>query len=199
MKKQRLKQLFYTQGRFGKGYRETLDIDNPYLYARGHYPTKLTKEDMPEDYIKFFSRSIWYMTGYIKTSGIVDLYYTYAHFNHLFKDDYIYISYKKKITLKKDSFGWLEPDNYDLVVCGNDIIDILLAANKYSHFNINKIREKIEERRLYLKKHYPDYYSSIGLEDRDIITQWIEKGYVDKKLIADDFPIKVKHKHMEVE
>ena len=37
------------------------------------------------------------MTGYIRTSGVVDIGYTYIKENHLFKDDYLYISYKEKL------------------------------------------------------------------------------------------------------
>lgn len=45
---------FYTQGKFGKHFRETVDTNNEYLYSRGRYPTKIKKEDLPEDYIRQF-------------------------------------------------------------------------------------------------------------------------------------------------
>ena len=83
----------YTQGKFGKGLREIVDTDNLLLYSDGRYPTKLTAADLPEDYIKIHSRVIWYMKGYLRTSGIVDMMYRWVRENHLFKDDYIYISY----------------------------------------------------------------------------------------------------------
>lgn len=92
----RIKSYIYTQGKFGKGFRETLDTENIFLYSHGRYPTKITTEDLPKDYIKIHSRVIWYMTGYLKTSGIVDIQYRWVGENHLFKDDYIYISYKEK-------------------------------------------------------------------------------------------------------
>ena len=88
---------FYTQGKFGKRFRETVDTNNEYLYSRGHYPTKIKEEDLPEDYIEFRSRVIWYMIGYLKTSGVVDMDYKALKINHLFKDDYLYISYKEKL------------------------------------------------------------------------------------------------------
>lgn len=96
---------FYTRGKFGKRLRETLDTGNPFLYSKGRYPTKITSEDLPEDYIEIHSRSIWYMTGYLKTSGIVDIGYTWIKENHLFKDDYIYISYKEKLRIEPDEGG----------------------------------------------------------------------------------------------
>ena len=52
----RIKSSFYTRGRFGKLYMETLDINNEYLYSNGHYPTKIKKEDLPEDYERNFHK-----------------------------------------------------------------------------------------------------------------------------------------------
>ena len=84
----------YTIGKFGKGYREVINTDYPFLYSGGVYPTKLTASDLPDDYIPIHSRVIWYMRGFLRTSGITDMKYTYVKENHLFKDDYIYISYE---------------------------------------------------------------------------------------------------------
>ena len=42
------------------------------------------------------------MTGFVKTSGVKDLYYTYIKENHLFKDDYLYISYNNKLKIEKN-------------------------------------------------------------------------------------------------
>lgn len=35
----------YTKGKFGKGFRKTLDTENEFLYSQGRYPTKIKKED----------------------------------------------------------------------------------------------------------------------------------------------------------
>lgn len=43
---------FYTKGKFGRGFRETVNTDNECLYSMGHYPTKIREEDLPKDYIK---------------------------------------------------------------------------------------------------------------------------------------------------
>ena len=117
----------YTQGKFGKRLRETLDTENTFLYSDGRYPTKLTAADLPEDYIKIHSRVIWYMKGYLRTSGIVDMKYTWVRENHLFKDDYIYISYHGPLKEVTSRWGFRDIDDYDICVCGNDIIDIVLA------------------------------------------------------------------------
>ena len=154
----RIKSCIYTQGKFGKRLRETLDTDNKFLYSHGQYPTKITAEDLPEDYIKIRSRVIWYMDGYLKTSGIVDIQYRWAKINHLFKDDFIYISYKEKLKKEIDKFGFEDYINYDVCVCGNDIVDIALYAEKYSSLDISHIREGIKEKCAWLKENEPDFY-----------------------------------------
>ena len=93
----RLNSFLYTKGKYDRSYRRPVDTDAKYLYSKGRYKTKIAKEDLPEDYIEFNSRVIQYITGYLKTSGVVDIDYTYFLENHIFKDDYLYISYKEKL------------------------------------------------------------------------------------------------------
>ena len=167
---------FYTRGKFGKRLRETVDTDNPYLYSLGRYPTKIKHEDLPNDYIEFHSRSIWYMTGYLKTSGVVDIGYTWARFNHLFKDDYVYLSYKEPLKLESDDWGFRRYTNYDVCICGNDIIDIVLAVEKHSNCDTSFVRSEIEKKRIWLRDNEPDYYADVVGEDRDLFDLWSERG-----------------------
>lgn len=160
---------FYTKGKFGKSYRETIDTDNEYLYSKGYYPTKIKKEDLPKDYIEFNSRVIWYMTGYLKTSGVVDIDYKATKINHLFKDDYLYISYKEKLKAEKNFLGFDDYVNYDIAVCGNDIIPILLAIKENSNVNIDKVKEKIIDKVDWYKENCKDdYIRQFGDKDIDI-------------------------------
>lgn len=182
MTKKKILSYLYTHGKFGKRLREILDVDNQFLYSRGRYLTKIKPKDLPEDYIKIRSRSIWYMTGYIKTSDVVDMYYTYCKENHLFKDDYIYISYKERIRTEVTEWGHINVINYDVCICGNDIINIVLAAEKYSGIDTNFVRARIEEKRIWLRDNEPEEYQMAVGEDTDIFSLWRRKGYVDKKL-----------------
>ena len=97
----RIKAPLYTKGMFGKKYREISNQDTEFLYSSGKYPTKIKAEDLPEDYIQIQNRAIWYLKGYLKTSGIIDMKYKWAKINHLFKDDYLYISYKEPLQTKE--------------------------------------------------------------------------------------------------
>ena len=175
MKRSRFKACVYTQGKFGKSLRETLDTDNPYLYAHGVWPTKLTADMLPEDYIEIRSRVIWYMKGYLKTSGITDMRYEWRKINHLFKDDYLHIAYGGKIEPGVDRWGYPCLNGCDVSICGNDIIPIILAAEKYSDFDSSNLRAGIEEKRVYLRDFQPDYYEQwFGKDagDFDLFEYW---------------------------
>lgn len=176
-KKKRLKSYLYTKGKFGKRFREVLDTNNEYLYSHGRYPTKTRKEDLTEDYIEFRSRVIWYMTGYVKTSGIVDIGYKSIKINHLFKDDYLYISYKEKLKFEKNIFGFCDYTNYDICICGNSIIPILFAIEENSKININGVKEKIYEKVDWYKNHYKEDYL-IQFDDENVdIFEYYKKCY----------------------
>ena len=181
--KKRVTADFYTKGKFGKGYRQTECQDNPFLYSLGQYPTKITEEDLPEHYIPIHCRVIRYLHGFLKTSGIVDMDYTYCEENHLFKDDYIYISYSGKLKWKQGTWGFPDCINYDVCVDGSDIIDIVLAAEKYSGFDTSEVRKKIEEKRIWLRDNEPHYYERAVGEDRDLFELFISKGYVNPKVL----------------
>lgn len=168
-KGKRISSSVYTQGRFGKHLREILDTENPYLYAHGRYPTKLTPADLPEDYIKIHSRSLWYMCGFLKTSHIMDMKYTWTRNNHLFKDDYIYISYSGDIKKETDDISGRDRyKDYDIRICGNSIIDIVLAAEKFSLFDTANVRSEIEKKRIWLREYHPEEYERMVGEDKDI-------------------------------
>ena len=182
--KKRVKAAFYTKGKFGIGIRGFEDTNNPFLYSQGMYPTKITEDDLPEYYIPIHARVIRYMQGFLKTSGIVDMDYSYCKENHLFKDDYIFISYSEKLRWEPGPWGFPECINYDVCVDGNDIIEIVLAAEKYSGFDTTEVRRKIEEKRVWLRDNESHYYESAVGEDRDIFDLFISKGYVNPKVLS---------------
>lgn len=177
MKQSRFNAILYTQGRFGKRLRETLDTDNPYLYSFGQYPTKITAEMLPEEYLQIRSRSIWYMTGYLRTSGIVDIKYRWSKWNHLFKDDYLYLSYDKPIEPYIDEYGFERLRNWQARICGYDIMHIILAAEKYSGYDTTELRKQIEEKRVFYRDNHPDDYAREVGEDIDLLRLWAKNGW----------------------
>lgn len=109
---------------------------------------------------------------------MVHMMYRWVRENHLFKDDYIYISYHGPLKEVTSHWEVKNIEDYDVCVCGNDIVNIVLAAEKYSDFDTSEVRAEIEKKRVWLRDNEPDYYKECRLEDRDIFEQWIEKGYV---------------------
>ena len=124
------------------------------------------------------------MTGHLKTSDIFDIGYTWIKENHLFKDDYIYISYKEKLRIETNKWGFKDYTNYDVCICGNSIIDIVLATEKYSNCDTSFVRSEIEKKRIWLRDNEPEEYARIVGEDRNIFEIWTEKGYIDPKLLT---------------
>ena len=130
----------------------------------GRFKTKISPTDLPEWYLFGRYHKRW---GYISTKGIVDMIYRpNLHVNHFLKDDFLYISYKKKIEpiteedKKNDRMLWYEEfKGYDEVVCGSEIIDILKGARQYSGFDITLIIEQIKEKEKWLRNKYPDEFS----------------------------------------
>ena len=120
--RKRLNSTVYTLGRFGSNIRETLDTDSGTIYSHGRWRTKLKPEDMTDDYVKLQSRTLWYMKGWVKTSGVKDLRVHCIYNNHLLKDDYIYISYDKPISETKSWLGSPEISDYDVMICGTCIV-----------------------------------------------------------------------------
>ena len=154
---------------------------NKFLYSKGFYPTKIKEEDLSKDYIKIRSRTIWYMTGFVKTSGVKDLYYTYLKENHLFKDDYLYISYDKKIEKIKGKYGNDEVRYFDFFISGGDIIKVLFAIEKNSDIDTTEIRNKIKEKFEWWKTNEQnDYRRSFRGKEIEDIFEYYEKTLYKK-------------------
>ena len=178
----RINANFYTKGKFGRSFRETVNTDNEYLYSMGYYPTKIRAGDLPKDYIKFQSRTIWYMTGYLKTSNVQDVYYIYLKENHLFKDDYLYISYNNKLKIEKSKYGTEDCIDYDFCICGGDIIPILFEIEKNSQVNTTKVRNKINEKFEWWKNNeIDDYKSYFNNQEVDDIFEYYKTSIKNKK------------------
>ena len=172
MNRKRFRSRFYTQGRYGRGFREILDTDNPLLYSHGCYPTKLKAEDLPDDYIPIRGRMTWYLDGWLSTSGITDMHYEYLRIHHMIRDDSLYISYSGKLKTKTDEYGWTYFTNDDVLISGWDIVNIVLGAEKYSVFDTTGVRRRIEEKRIWLRDNRPDVYEHEVGFDEDIFEHW---------------------------
>lgn len=167
---------WYTKGKLNRRNWQIDEDENGYLYSEGRNLTKLKKEDLTVDYIEFRSRTIWYMDGYLKTSGVKDLFYEYRKDNHLFKNDYLYISYDRKIEEIKDEYGGEELRYFDFIICGGNIIKVLLAIEKNSDIDTTEVRNKIKEKFKWWKENeQDDYKRSFEGKEIDDIFMYYEK------------------------
>ena len=184
MAKKKLNSPVYTLGRMCK-YRRTEDSDSGTLYSHGEYKTKIRVEDLSEDYIKCHARVFSYLFGFVKTSGVKYVAYTYCKENHVFKDDYLYISYDEPLVpvysewLPDYITDYTVGEKRSFCIDGNDIIRLVLAIEKYSpDADTSEVRRLIDEKIEYLRTKEIDYYKScFGTTDKVDIFELYSNDY----------------------
>lgn len=123
-----------------------------FLYAKGIYPTKILPKDLPEWYVKGW---IHRQDGYISAKGIKHLLYKPNYqTEHRNKDDFLFISYNAPIEPDASDMHGIWFHGYDHVVCGNIIVDILHAAQKYSNYDINDMIREVAKKEAWYQEHY---------------------------------------------
>ncbi len=109
------------------------------------------------------------MEGFVRTADVKFIDFRFVDENHLFKDDYIYISYNKPIRTVQNDWGYLDYVDYDVHICGNDIIPLLFFIEKYSpNVKTSHVRKKILKKFSLYKQHYYDDYKRCFEDDTDI-------------------------------
>lgn len=166
----RIRAHFYSVGKYkiSGGNLRLLTNDTGYLYSGGQYITKLKAEDLPEWYIRgyYYKRH-----GFMCAKGVKYLLYKpNMVFNHMFKDDILFVSYGEPMTLveEKDSIiKHMWADHYDEFVSGGDIVSFIRAVDKHSpECDTTLIKRQIEEKRLWLKEHFPIDYEMQVRDDK---------------------------------
>lgn len=151
----RFKSNYYTTSKYRYDYKthERKRIYSDTLFANGVYQTKIKPEQLPDSYIEGLYYA--YDHGYMNTAGIKYMIYRPNKcFNHMFKDDFLFISYDKPI--EKDKYMFYKSDEY---VWGTNIIAILKGAEKYSGYDISEIKKQIEDKRKWFAETYPEDYA----------------------------------------
>ena len=137
----------YHQYRRGSLCGETESNPDGYLYAQGRYPTKIKPEDLPEWFFTECARTEYLYLGRRQASVFVPTY------NHLNKDDLLYISYD---TLSCQTLilhlKWLH--GYAHILFGGIVPDYLKAVAKYSCYDVNPIMKQIEEKSKWYHENY---------------------------------------------
>ena len=131
------------------------------LFSQGRYKTKILPSNLPEWYV----RGRYYKHfGYLSAKGVQHLYYRPNLFtNHMFEDDFLFISYNREIVPNEDILQITGGDEYNY---GWNIVDFLKMVEKYLACDISSIKAEIEQKRLWFKEHFPeDYTCEIGVHD----------------------------------
>jgi len=128
------------------------------LFSNRCYKTKILPSDLPE----WFVEGNYYKNqGYLSAKGVKHLLYDpNLHTNHMFKDDFLYISYDKPITTVDGERGVFKFEGFDEYIWGWNIVKFLKAAEKYSGYDITGIKEQIEKKRQWFENTFPEFYRS---------------------------------------
>lgn len=102
----------------------------------------------------------------------------------MFKDDYLTFSCKEKLRKETGTCGFTRYVNYDISICGNSIVDIVLAAEIYSDYDTTEIRRQIEEKRIWFRDKYIDSYNVEVRFDEDIFEHYRQNKYIPQRLLA---------------
>lgn len=151
--------IYYTHGKLGRRFRYE-DTDNPYLYSKRQYATKITEADLPKYYCPIkWGRSFGYADGFVKCAGVTDIAYRYVKENHIFKDDSLYLKYGGKLMWEDSRYGGKRCTNADITICDSEIMDILYYVEHYSsEVDTTEVRKLIKEKIQYLHDFEFDYY-----------------------------------------
>lgn len=153
----RLHANYYSCGKYA--FRAYAHADEYVLYSDGRYKTKMTAHDLPPWYMP--GRYYGYVQGFLNTKDVAKLIYSpNFHFNHMFKDDFLYISYNSPSECRKIFTAEECCDEY---VWGFNIPKFLYMAERYSGYDAAPIWQQIEEKRLWFQHTYPnDYKREVG-------------------------------------
>lgn len=141
---------FYTDRKFKIVNHNLVKItdENGYLFAKGIYKTKILEKDLPKHFVKLYWGSKY---QYVSIKNIKDILYKPNYFtNHLYKDDFLYISYDKPIVKDKINNYYL---NYEIILYGYAIVDFVKVIKANNTYNVEKIEEELNKKRKWYEEN----------------------------------------------
>lgn len=137
------------------------EIPGNYLYSgwKTGRKTKIKPEDLPESYIRTTN---YKKDGYLETAGVVDIEYKESPFhNHTFKDDFLFISYSKKLPELHPGHTDEMFDACDEYIFGNDILNIIEGIEKNNTDN-KELQDKIKTIKARMVNQYNAFIDEVG-------------------------------------
>lgn len=122
-----------------------------YLFSCGKYRTKIKPEDLPEWFVAGYC---YHQHGYFSAKGVKDIYYRPSRFtNHIFKDDFLFVSYNKPLVAKGDG-SKRELSNYDEILRGWLIVKFIKAMDQYSEVDTTAVKKQINEKLAWYQENW---------------------------------------------
>ena len=134
---------FYTNIKFKRENNNLVKVkdENNYLYAKGIYKTKIVEENLPNYFVKVY---FGYKDYYISTKNIKDMLYKPNYFtSHLYKDDFLYVSYDKPILRNKTDSFYI---NYEILIYSSAIVDFIKAVKANNTYDVENIEEELNKK-----------------------------------------------------
>lgn len=143
---------FYMLSPIGKRYGQPNPDPQKHLLAYGIYRTKIRECDLPDWYISGY---MYKAHGYMSAKGVKHLVYKPNYlFNHLYKDDVLFISYDREITPVTTELGWDWYDGYDELLSGPVIVEFTKAVGEYSHIDVTDILAEMKKKEEWYRENY---------------------------------------------
>lgn len=141
----RAKATLYMMSPISRRYREGNPDPEGHLLSHGRYRTKLYPPDLPEWYVYGY---MYKRHGFMSAKGVKHMVYEPCYSsNHLYKDDVLFISYDKEIVPVTDEHGFSWHHGYDLILSGPILPEFVDAAEKYSNYNVDALREELAKKK----------------------------------------------------
>lgn len=146
---------FYMNHPIGKRYREDNPDPEKHLLAYGRYRTKIYEQDLPEWYVNGYMYKSY---GFISAKGVKDLVYLPNYsFDHLYKDDLLFVSYKDEIQPVEEDGGRTWYEGYDEILSGPMIVGFTKAVGEYSEFDVTDILAELKKKEEWYFEKFEDW------------------------------------------
>jgi len=146
---------FYMKARIGTGpWGENPDPEG-HLLAYGRYRTKIHEQDLPDWYIGGY---MYKGHGFMSAKGVKDLVYLPNYlFDHLYKDDLLFVSYEETITPVEEEGGRKWYEGYDEILSGPVIVSFARAVGEYSEYDVSDILEQMKKKEEWYLEHFEEW------------------------------------------
>ena len=126
-----------------------------HLLSNGIYRTKIHEQDLPEWYVFGYMYKSY---GYMSAKGVKHLVYRPNYlFNHLYKDDILFVSYGSEITPIEEDRGRTWYEGYDEMLSGPVIVEFAEAVGRYSDIDVTEILSEMEKKEVWYRENYESW------------------------------------------